>query len=572
MGDDNAWRNLVESWLPFAFDRLTRRGTPPAQAADALTAAFTEIREHLDEDAARGFATRVVRAITAAAGGETASISAPPPSDPKRAASRITRGTDAAAVAADDDVAALLFEAAVVLGAPTADVLDLHWRAGLDASEIAAGTGMEPGMVDDRIAKLPSGYAAALRTRLLWLDGTPAHDELAGELRDAGVTSFDATASRLIHRHIRACSTCRGRSLVALPAVELFGAIPFAPLPAEVREQVLAVVAAPTAGEATEEPEAAAEEPDGEAAEAPTEADSTAELEATAEAAAEEPTEAGSTTEPVITEPAKPETTDATGGPEPIAASDASEPTAESPVADSTAQESDASERSARTLAPVGAAVASAAAGAPGSDPTPGPAHQPVASRRAKAEEKNRNRRLVAIGLAAAIVLAAIVAFAATRGGDDGRTELDVASATDDSTTTTRRSTTTLARTSTSTSTTTSTTTPETSTTNTVASTTTTGGGFPPPPVPETTTTTMVRLTHAVLDLSPKKVTSGNCATLTWQVSATGPVEVSVTGPGVSSNLLGGSAQACAAGTYSMTVTSSGVVLASRSQQLEVKP
>jgi hypothetical protein len=74
------------------------------------------------------------------------------------------------------------------------------------------------------------------------------------------------------------------------------------------------------------------------------------------------------------------------------------------------------------------------------------------------------------------------------------------------------------------------------------------------------------------LNLNPKKVASGECATLSWEVSATGPVTVSVAGPGVSSSLLGGSAQACTAGVYTLTVTGNGVVLASRTQELTVKP
>jgi DNA-directed RNA polymerase specialized sigma24 family protein len=204
LGDESAWRGLVENWLDFAFDRVTRRGVNARDAAGVLISAFGQVRDQLDDGADTSFAARVAQATSGTGDRAIGAITTTPPSDPKRAAGRITRGTDAAALARDPDVAALLWETAAVLGTPTAEVLDLHWRGGLDATEIAAATGTDVGAVEDRLAKLPTGYAAALRTRLLWLGGTPAHDQLADELRAESATSFDPAASRLIHRHIRA--------------------------------------------------------------------------------------------------------------------------------------------------------------------------------------------------------------------------------------------------------------------------------------------------------------------------------------------------------------------------------
>lgn len=539
LGDESAWRGLVESWLDFAFDRVTRRGVNARDAAGVLINAFGQVRDQLDDGADTSFAARVAQATSGTGNSTIGAITPTPPSDPKRAAGRITRGTDATALASDPDVAALLWETAVVLGAPTAEVLDLHWRGGLDATEIAAATGADVGAVEDRLAKLPTGYAAALRTRLLWLGGTPAHDQLAEELRAEGATSFDPTASRLIHRHIRACATCRGRSLVALPAVELFGTIPLSPAPGDVREQVLGAVTAPAPPATTtgEDASPATEALTGAALAGAALAGETLEIPG---AAAETSQDAASETP---REPEPPATTE-------LEPSMTSEP----------------------ALAATAAAAPDGGAGAGGAsrDGSSGPVHTPVASRRAGTLESGRTKRWVGIGIAAAILLVAVIALASRSGDQD--TSLDTAAVAEDSTTTTKRSTTTFVTSSTVPITTTTAPTAETTTT-TLPTTTTAGGGFfPPPPPPETTTTTVMRVNIASLNLNPKKVASGECATLTWEVSATGPVTVSVSGPGVSSSLLGGSAQACSAGVYSLTVTGNGVVLASRTQELTVKP
>ncbi len=165
----------------------------------------------------------------------------------KRAAERLTRGTDPVALGADPSIGVMLWDALDVLGDRARDITDLHWRHGLASDEIAAATGESVFRVDDIIRKAPQGLGAALRTRLLWAGGKPDHDELTRDLKSNNVRQFDSAAVRVIHGHLRACSVCRSRSLIALPAIEIFEAVPLVALPADVERRISATAWAPFA-------------------------------------------------------------------------------------------------------------------------------------------------------------------------------------------------------------------------------------------------------------------------------------------------------------------------------------
>ena len=165
----------------------------------------------------------------------------------KRAGERLTRGTDPAALGADPSISVMLWDALDVLGDRARDITDLHWRHNLASDEIAAATGESVVRVDDIIRKAPQGLGAALRTRLLWAGGKPDHDELTRDLKANNVRQFDSTAVRVIHAHLRACSVCRSRSLIALPGIDIFANVPLVAMPGDVERRISSITWAPMA-------------------------------------------------------------------------------------------------------------------------------------------------------------------------------------------------------------------------------------------------------------------------------------------------------------------------------------
>ncbi len=242
-GDADAYRHLVAEWSPGAFDRALHRGADERSAAEAMLRTFTSLQNQLVDDDT-SFGARVMGAIERDVPARPRSLGKAN-RGAKRAAERLTRGTDPAALGADPSISVMLWDALDVLGDRARDITDLHWRHGLASDEIAAATGESIFRVDDIIRKAPQGLSAALRTRLLWAGGKPDHDELTRDLKANNVRQFDSTAVRVIHGHLRACSVCRSRSLIALPAIDIFEGVPLVAVPADVERRITGTSWAP---------------------------------------------------------------------------------------------------------------------------------------------------------------------------------------------------------------------------------------------------------------------------------------------------------------------------------------
>ncbi len=575
-GDAAAYRRLVDEWSANAFDRALHRGADERTAGEAVVRTFTQLQNELDGGDA-SFGARVM-----------ASVEQLVPSRPralgkanrgaKRGAERLARGTDPAALGADPSISVMVWDALEVLGDRARDITDMHWRHGLASDEIAAATGESIFRVDDIIRKAPQGLAAALRTRLLWAAGKPDHDELTKDLSANNVRQFDSAAVRVIHAHLRGCSVCRSRSLIALPGVDIFAHIPIVALPGEVERRLSGTAWAPMQGGGAAD--AAAGATAGLVAGAADVVDAAPPADARSERPAETP---GSTATPTAS---------------PAPAGPAPQPSRPTPAmaSDTTTNLRERARNAARAgaAASAGAAAATAFSGAaaeasplaPSADATsapglapwtppvdtaptapepsttttvlpkvtpaaPEPATadaaggrlEPVASQ--TAERGDRPKWLLPAGVvsAALVLIALIVVF--TRGGGDGETAIDTGPS-EQSTTTTRQpsSTTTTTR-----ATTTSTAPPSTEAPSSSTPPTTSGGG-PAPTAPPTTKPPAI-VANVQYQMKPGNVKigkpSGDAGSFfSWSVSANGPVTVSVTGPGVSSGDTSGGLTVCA--------------------------
>jgi hypothetical protein len=633
-GDPVAYGHLVDEWAPAAFDRAMHRGADERTASELTVTTFATLQNELNETD-HSFGARVMGAVEREVPTRSRALGKAG-RGAKRAGERLTRGTDAAALGADPGISAMLWDALDVLGDRARDVIDLHWRHGLAPDEIAAATGESVFRVDDILQKAPQGLNAALRTRLLWAGGKPDHDELAKDLKSNNVRNFDSTAVRVIHGHLRACSACRSRSLIALPAIEVFAGVPLVALPTEVERRLASTdwtpmgVGAPAPVDTTpavdpnpstdspsaappvrRPPKAPANATAAELVQAhkarrragtlnqpgrpaePEHGTRTAATAGTAAAAgaaaaaflgaapasAETVTEApAEPTEAVPDTPmAAPEETSllATGAPpapvvdEPISAPETSPPAepppeTEAPEVGGPEQAAatgavdapftpDTPEPPAPTFEPA-PAVASLAAlrsvETPSVEPERAtdfaggrPAHEPVAGRTGP-KGGGPPKWLVPAGIAAgAVLIIALLAVVFTGGGSD---KVDTAGNVPEPTTTTTRarpSTTSTTRPPTTTSTT------EAPTTSQTAPNTTAGGGGggggggtpAPPPTPAPPI-----VAHVQSTMSPGTIREGEGpAQFSWSVSAAGPVTVTVTGPGVSSNELSSSVSVC---------------------------
>jgi hypothetical protein len=339
---------------------------------------------------------------------------------------------------------------------------------------------------------------------------------LVAELRKQGATSFDAQTVRIINRHIRECAVCRARSLVALPAIDVFAAIPMESAPTTLRKEVVIATTVATTGAAgaaaaatIAPPMAPEHDTDDDLVDHPAVlAGSAAALGAMGGAAL-----AGNDT----------------------TALDPGEP-GEVPAADPPAYEPVAADNGRSPLTGVTIPATAAALTGTIADVPSGPTHEPVTSKRTD-EPDGSSKRWMIIGIAAALVLIAGIAFAATRGGGESDAEVDTASATS----TVAPSSTT----SSSVTTTTPTTTPSTETTETVpttvASTPVTTPGFVPPPTSAAPTTTAPLNLQVEFAIRPNTKDSGydqaTAPRIAWNVTSGRSVTVTVSGPGLNTTV-----------------------------------
>ena len=155
---------------------------------------------------------------------------------------RLTCATSAADTASDPEAAAVLREAAHALDEQTRDILDLHFRLGLTRNEVAAVLGEQPDKVAQTITKFPPALAVLTRARVLWRGGSPEDDGLQEALAAENVVSFNVSAVRTINRYAKDNDRARARSLMGIPPVELFAAIPLADAPAGLKTAVASLL------------------------------------------------------------------------------------------------------------------------------------------------------------------------------------------------------------------------------------------------------------------------------------------------------------------------------------------
>ena len=138
----------------------------------------------------------------------------------------------------------LVWAAASALGERDASVLDLHLRHGLGAAELAEALGVTANNAHQLLFRLRKRLAAAVRGWVLWRNGRPACDELAGLLRAAGITAFGSAAVAMIERHSDACTGCLGRREQRLAPEAMFAAVPILAVAPMVRAQAASALEA----------------------------------------------------------------------------------------------------------------------------------------------------------------------------------------------------------------------------------------------------------------------------------------------------------------------------------------
>jgi RNA polymerase sigma factor (sigma-70 family) len=163
-----------------------------------------------------------------------AAVDGPPGTDETAAA--VTRGEDADLVRA----------ATAALGERDASVLDLHLRHELAVPDIAEALGVTANNAHQILFRLRRRLGGAIRAWVLWRDGEPACDALAGALAAAGVARFGPDTVRVIERHLPGCADCDSRQNLRLAPEALFAAVPFAPVAPDVRARATAVIRART--------------------------------------------------------------------------------------------------------------------------------------------------------------------------------------------------------------------------------------------------------------------------------------------------------------------------------------
>jgi hypothetical protein len=237
-GDETAFGLLFDAWADPVYDRISNRGFTTADASQIESGAFSTVHDRLSNKASDGsFRVMAMRAsrqeMTSA---EAHRVDTSLPVGPY-AEDRLTRGTEVKSLATDPAVAALLWEAVDVLGDQVREVLDLHYRHRFTVAEVAEVLQQPPAAMEDILRKVPAGYSAVVRAKIIWRQGQPNHSELAAAV--AGQSRFDASMVRRVAEHLRTCEDCRVASQVQVAPIDVFAAIPIAIAPAGFKESVV---------------------------------------------------------------------------------------------------------------------------------------------------------------------------------------------------------------------------------------------------------------------------------------------------------------------------------------------
>jgi DNA-directed RNA polymerase specialized sigma24 family protein len=235
-GDRTAYGRLYDHWADVVYDRAAQAGVPAGDLSGVMTSAFRSAFRDL-ERSEEPFGVLVLRAELV----DTSKRSKAPRAPALGAESRLARATNPATVGADADVAALVWEAAAVLGPRSREILDLAWRHGLTADEVAGVLGMTRAEVQGAMAKLPPALEVTTRARVLYRDGKPELPDVAEAVQASG-KRFDAATVKVLTTAIKENERARALSMVALSPVDVLSAIPLATAPTQLRKDVATAV------------------------------------------------------------------------------------------------------------------------------------------------------------------------------------------------------------------------------------------------------------------------------------------------------------------------------------------
>jgi RNA polymerase sigma factor (sigma-70 family) len=148
---------------------------------------------------------------------------------------------DPAAHAEQDDRQRLVWTAAAALGHRDTSLLDLHLRHGLEPSEIAEELSITPNNAYQLLHRLRNKLKDMIGAVLLWRDGNPTCEDLAGLVAWTG--EFDAGTAATIRRHQRKCLLCSGEMRRQTQPELLFTAMPLAVVSLALKERARAALA-----------------------------------------------------------------------------------------------------------------------------------------------------------------------------------------------------------------------------------------------------------------------------------------------------------------------------------------
>jgi hypothetical protein len=237
-GDTAAFGLLFDAWADPVYDRISHRGFTTADATRIEVDSFVAThRRIVQQGATDPFRVLVLRASgQAMTANDAQRVDLHLPVGPY-AEDRLIRSAEVRTLATDPAVVSFLWEAAEVLGHQVREVLDLHYRHRLTAAEVAVVMQETPASIDAILTKVEAGYNAVVRSKIMWRQGGPSHDQLAAAV--SGHQTFDTSVVKLVAEHLRTCQGCRDASQVPVRPVEVFAAIPLTIAPPGFKESVV---------------------------------------------------------------------------------------------------------------------------------------------------------------------------------------------------------------------------------------------------------------------------------------------------------------------------------------------
>lgn len=246
-GDRGAFTTLFERWFDRSYDVAWRIVRNPETAAEVAQETFLGVWEKIDTlrdpEAFGGWVLRSSR---------------------NKALNRLDREGRSLAFDTEDTVTMidlersavdvadeivrqeqhdLVWAAAQALGERDASILDLHLRHDMGPAEIAELLDIAPNAAHQTLFRLRKRLEGAIRSYVLWQDGSPDCEQLAGALDSASVGSFGPKAVKTISAHVAGCEACQRRHSDILAPASMFAAVPLVVVGLDVRQAAAAELA-----------------------------------------------------------------------------------------------------------------------------------------------------------------------------------------------------------------------------------------------------------------------------------------------------------------------------------------